>query len=158
MSLISAGSISLDSAFKGTVSRDGLGFAKMLKMARNIREQVKLWQPYTIFWCGCRLLLQVSEVFKCRLYSCVALSGCIEFQWTAKVGEGPTVRPSDTETDLPIVSADLFTNFRSYMIASSLKTGGFWSDTIASSIKICLLFTNCVASSLQFEGIQSLHR
>ncbi len=29
----------------------------------------------------------------------------------AKVGEIPTVRSSDTDTDLPIVSADLFTNF-----------------------------------------------
>ncbi len=43
----------------------------------------------------------------------------------AKVGEVPTVRSSDTDTDLPIVSADLLTNFRSGIIASSLKTDGF---------------------------------
>ena len=41
----------------------------------------------------------------------------------SKVGEVPTVH--DTVTDLPIVSADLFTNFRSSIIASSLQTGGF---------------------------------
>ena len=56
----------------------------------------------------------------------------------AKVGGVPTVRSSDTETDLPTLSADLFTNFRSDIIASSLKTGGFCSDTIASSIEIFL--------------------
>jgi hypothetical protein len=54
------------------------------------------------------------------------------------VGGVPTLRSSDTETDLPTLSADLFTNFRSDIIASSLKTGGFFSDTIASSIEICL--------------------
>ncbi len=49
------------------------------------------------------------------------------------VGEIPTVRSSDTDTDLPIVSADLFTNFRSEIIALSLKLA-------------------------DFEAIQSLHR
>jgi hypothetical protein len=41
------------------------------------------------------------------------------------VGEVPIVQSSDTDNNLPIVSAVLFTNFRSDIIALSLKTGGF---------------------------------
>jgi len=51
-------------------------------------------------------------------------------------GEVPTVLSSDTDIDLPIVSANLFANFRSDTIASSLQTEKFWSDTIASLIVI----------------------
>ncbi len=46
-------------------------------------------------------------------------------QFQAMVGEVPTIRSSDTDTDYPIVSDDLVTNFRSNTIASSLQTGGF---------------------------------
>ncbi len=38
-------------------------------------------------------------------------------QWYPMVGEIPTVRSSETNTDLPIVSADFFTNFISDIIA-----------------------------------------
>lgn len=38
-----------------------------------------------------------------------------------------TVRSSDTDTDPLTVAADLFTDFRSKTIASSLQNGGFES-------------------------------
>jgi hypothetical protein len=47
---------------------------------------------------------------------------------------------TNTDTNLLIVSADLFPNFGSDTMASSLQIGGFWSDTIASFIKFFLLF------------------
>jgi hypothetical protein len=53
----------------------------------------------------------------------------------AKVGEVPTFRASDTDTDLPTVSTDLFSGFqylKHRFIASKRK---FISDTIASSHK-----------------------
>jgi hypothetical protein len=37
------------------------------------------------------------------------------------VGEVPTFRASDTDTDLPIVSTDLFGGFQYLKIASSLQ-------------------------------------
>jgi hypothetical protein len=43
----------------------------------------------------------------------------------ANVGKGPTVRSSDIDTDLSIVSAIVFSKFRSNPIASSLQNGGF---------------------------------
>jgi hypothetical protein len=49
-----------------------------------------------------------------------------------KVGEVPTFRASDTDTDLPIVSTDLFGGFqylKNWFIASKWR---FISDTIAS--------------------------
>ncbi len=83
----------------------------------------------------------------------------------AMVGEVSTVRSSDNDTNLSIVSADLFYAFykrhnrfiasnwrilKRYdcfidwnlfielgFVASSLKNGRFWSDTIDASIAIC---------------------
>ncbi len=43
---------------------------------------------------------------------------------SAKVGEVPTFQASDTNTDLPIVSADLFHEFQQLTIASSLQNEG----------------------------------
>jgi hypothetical protein len=52
------------------------------------------------------------------------LAGLVFYVY-AMVGEVPTVQSSGTNTDLPIVLADLFANFRSYTIASSLQSGRF---------------------------------
>ncbi len=53
----------------------------------------------------------------------------------AKVGEVPTVRSSDTDVDLPIVSADLFTNFKANnrFIAAKWFTQKRYNRFIASN-------------------------
>ncbi len=72
------------------------------------------------------------------------------------------VRSSDTDVDLPIVSADIFTIFKSNTIASSLQNALFRSNTIASSLKNGLLqrtmtIVNCPLSitiSMNFSTIK----
>jgi hypothetical protein len=59
-------------------------------------------------------------------------------------------RSSFADTDLCIVSADLFTNLEKEKIAVSLQTGGFGSDIHTTAIKF--KYWNCVASSLQTGG------
>ncbi len=44
------------------------------------------------------------------------------------MGEVPTVRSSDSDVNLPILSADLFANFKNKTIASSLQNGLLRSD------------------------------
>ncbi len=53
----------------------------------------------------------------------------------SKVGEVPTLRASDTDTDLPIVSADLFHGFQYLKNCVIASKWAFISDTIASSHK-----------------------
>jgi hypothetical protein len=45
---------------------------------------------------------------------------------------------SDTDTDVPIVSNYLFTNFTSNTKTLLLQSGGFWSHTIAFLFEMCL--------------------
>jgi hypothetical protein len=58
----------------------------------------------------------------------------------------PTVLSDDF--DVPFVLDDLFPNFESVPIASSLQNGGFWSNTVVSSIEISFQKRSGVASSL----------
>jgi hypothetical protein len=60
---------------------------------------------------------------------------CLIIYVKAKVGEVPTVRSSDTDVDLPIVLADLFTNFKANnrFIAAKWLTQKRYNHFIASN-------------------------
>ncbi len=76
------------------------------------------------------LLLSIQLPFQCCLVLAVNPADI-----STKVGKVPTFRASDTNTDLPIVSTDLFSEFqylKNSFIASKWR---FISDTIASSHK-----------------------
>jgi hypothetical protein len=79
----------------------------------------------------------------------------------AKVGEVPTVRSSDTDVDLPIVSADLFTNFKNKQSLHRCKMA--CSEAIQSLHRLKLACLEDTKSLHRFkmaylEATQSLHR
>jgi hypothetical protein len=110
--------------------------------------------PFPINFNFYSLCLSIS--ITCSLFLCAI---CIDFAYIihnskvlwffTKGGRSSDCRSSDTDVDLPIVSADLFTNFKSKTIASSLQIGLCGRDKITSSLENGLFRSNTIASLLQ---------
>ncbi len=72
----------------------------------------------------CQLTVAVFTAVVADVEAIVVLAGTV-VMLAANAGKGPTVRFSDIDTGLLILSAIFFSKFRSNPIASSLQNGGF---------------------------------